>query len=190
VRNFAASITNFTGGSMLKECVRALDKITLPIARFTSNLAGNILLLMTAVVLLQIAFRYILNTPLSWTDESSRFLMIYMTYLCLPIIYLDDKNIAMTFVTDKFRDRRPFHLFMMLNHVICLVLFTIWIYFGWVFFQSGSVTASSLPIPMYVVYIIPPLMLSISCLFAIQKLFNELDLFIHFNTRTTTKVTS
>lgn len=174
---------------MLKKCERALNKINFPIAKFTTNLAGNILLLMTVVVLLQVAFRYVLNIPLSWTDETSRFLMIYMTYLCLPIIYLDDKNIAMTFLTDKLRDTRMFHAFMIFNHVICLILFTIWIYFGYVFLQTGSVHASSLPIPMYVVYIIPPLMLSISCLFAVQKLLYELDLFIHFNTRAAAKVT-
>lgn len=173
---------------MLQKCEKALAKINTPIARLTSNLAGNILLLMTAIVLLQIAFRYVLNTPLSWTDESSRFLMIYMTYLCLPIIYLDDKNIAMTFLTDKFRDRRIFHVFMIFNHVICLVLFAIWIYFGWIFFKTGSVQASSLPIPMYIVYIIPPLMLTISCSFAIQKLFYEVDLLINYKTRVAEKV--
>lgn len=188
MRHLDASLTNFSGGSMLKKCERALDKINFPIARFTTNLAGNILVAMTVIVLLQIAFRYILNIPLSWTDESSRFLMIYMTYLCLPIIYLDDKNIAMTFLTDKFRNRRIFHLFMIFNHLVCLVLFAVWIYFGWIFFKTGNVHANSLPIPMYAVYIMPPLMLAISYLFAIQKLLYELDLFIHFNTHAAAKV--
>lgn len=169
---------------MLNTCERALNKINSPIAKFTANIAGNILVLMTFLVLLQVGFRYIFNMPLSWTDESSRFLMIFMTYLSLPIIYLNDKNIAMTFVTDKFLSKRIFYVFMTINHTISLMVFAIWIYYGFIFFGTGSVSADSLPIPMYVVYIVPPVMLSVCCLFALQKLFSSLDYLINFEKNT------
>jgi TRAP-type C4-dicarboxylate transport system permease small subunit len=159
---------------MLRQLENGLKKINTPIASLTSNLAGLLLLVMTVIVLVQIAFRYILNMPLSWTDESSRFLMIYMTYLCLPIIYLDDRNIAMTFITDKLHGTRLFEFLMVVTHLVALILFGFWIYYGWAFLQSGSVMADSLPIPMYVVYAIPPIMLAISCSFALQKLFGSL----------------
>jgi len=171
---------NFTGGSMLEKCASTLNKINSPIAKFTANIAGNILVLMTFLVLLQVGFRYVLNSPLSWTDESSRYLMIYMTYLSLPIIYLTDKNIAMTFVTDKFLSSRFFYLFMIFNHVISLIVFVIWIYYGFIFFETGNVSANSLPIPMYTVYIVPPIMMSVCCSFAIQKLLDSIDFFINF----------
>ena len=165
---------------MLKGIERALNKMNAPIAKAGAELSGILLLIMTAIVLLQVGCRYILNIPLSWTDESSRFLMIYMTYLCLPIVYLNDQNIAMTFITDKFKAMRIYHLFMIVAHVASLILFAIWIYYGWMFFQTGSVMADSVPIPMYVIYIIPPVMLAISCLFALQKLLGSIDAFIHF----------
>jgi TRAP-type C4-dicarboxylate transport system permease small subunit len=175
------SDNNYFGDSMLKAIERALNTINAPIARWTANIAGFFLLVMTVIVIVQVAFRYLLNTPLGWTDESSRFLMIYMTYLCLPIIYLEDKNIAMTFVTDKLKHTRVFELLMVFAHIASLALFVIWIYFGYSFFQTGSVMADSLPIPMYVIYIIPPVMLAISCSFALQKLAGSLHKLIHFN---------
>lgn len=135
---------------------------------------------MTMVVLAQVVFRYIFNAPLSWTDEMSRFLMIYMTYLCLPTIYLKNQNIAMTFVTDKIKGSRLYELMMAMTHAIALTLFSIWIYFGWIFYHSGSVSADSLPIPMYAIYIIPPIMLTISCLFAFQKFYISVNRFIFF----------
>lgn len=165
---------------MLKAMENALNTINAPIARWTANLAGFFLLVMTVVVLIQVAFRYILNTPLGWTDESSRFLMIYMTYLCLPIIYLDERNIAMTFVTDKLRGTRIYEVLMVVAHVASLALFAVWINFGYAFYKTGSVMADSLPIPMYVVYAIPPIMLAISCSFALQKLLGALHNLIHF----------
>ncbi|MFA0084637.1 C4-dicarboxylate ABC transporter permease [Vibrio sp. 10N.286.49.C2] len=165
---------------MLKAIESALNKVNAPLAKVTAHISGILLLIMTIIVLLQVFCRYVLNIPLSWTDESSRFLMIYMTYLCLPIIYLEDKNIAMTFVTDKLKGRRIYEVFMMLTHLIALVLFSIWIYFGYAFFKTGSVMADSLPIPMFVIYAIPPVMLTVSCSFAIQKLVASIHQFIHF----------
>ncbi|MBM7037056.1 TRAP transporter small permease [Vibrio ulleungensis] len=159
---------------MFKQLESALNIINKPIAAVTSQLAGLLLFAMTVIVLIQIAFRYVLNMPLSWTDESSRFLMIYMTYLCLPIIYLDDRNIAMTFITDKLQGTRLYELLMLFAHLTALILFGFWIYFGLAFLKSGSVMADSLPIPMYVVYAVPPVMLAVSCSFALQKLFGSI----------------
>jgi len=166
---------------MLNACERVLNKINSPLAKFTANIAGNLLVVMTFLVLLQVGFRYLFNSPLSWTDESSRYLMIFMTYLSLPIIYLSDKNIAMTFITDKFLNSRFFYLFMIFNHSISLIVFAIWIYYGFIFFETGNVSADSLPIPMYVVYIIPPVMLLVCCSFAVQKLLGSIDFFLNFD---------
>ncbi|GLO62691.1 hypothetical protein MACH09_31990 [Vibrio sp. MACH09] len=165
---------------MFKGIENALNKINAPIANFAAQVSGILLLVMTVIVLLQVGCRYILNIPLSWTDESSRFLMIYMTYLCLPIVYLRDQNIAMTFVTDKFKNLRVYHVFMMIAHIAALILFAIWIYYGYIFFQTGGVMADSLPIPMYAIYIIPPVMLAISSLTALEKLAASVHNFIHF----------
>ena len=165
---------------MLKGIERALSKINTPVAKLGADISGVLLLIMVVIVLFQVGCRYILNMPLSWTDESSRFMMIYMTYLCLPIVYLNDQNIAMTFLTDKFKNLRIYSLFMIIAHIASLILFTIWIYYGWTFFSTGSVMADSVPIPMYVVYIIPPVMMTISCIAALQKLIGSIDSFIHF----------
>ena len=165
---------------MFKGIEKALNKVNAPIANFAAQFSGILLLIMTVIVLLQVGCRYILNTPLSWTDETSRFMMIYMTYLCLPIVYLRDQNIAMTFVTDKLKNMRIYHVFMIIAHIAALALFAIWIYYGWAFYQTGGVMADSLPIPMYTIYIIPPVMLTLSCLTAIEKLAAEINTFIHF----------
>ncbi|OOE45339.1 C4-dicarboxylate ABC transporter permease [Salinivibrio kushneri] len=150
---------------------QALNAITTPVSKSLRHIAGILLLVMTVIVVAQVLFRYILNIPLSWTDELSRFLMIYMTYLCLPFVYLTDKNIAMTFVTEILEKKTPrlFSFLTLLAHISAILVFVVWINFGWNFFQTGSVKADSLPIPMFYVYIIPPVMMGLTIIYALQK---------------------
>ncbi|MBB1465579.1 TRAP transporter small permease [Vibrio sp. SG41-7] len=156
---------------MLRAIEKALNTVTTPLAKFLRNMAGFLLLLMTVIVIAQVLFRYVFNVPLSWTDEFSRFLMIYMTYLCLPFVYLTDKNIAMTFVTEIVEKKSPrvFAVLSLLGHIAAILVFSVWVRFGWNFFNTGSVMADSLPIQMYFVYIAPPVMMIVTMLYALQK---------------------
>ncbi|WP_162064478.1 TRAP transporter small permease [Vibrio taketomensis] len=156
---------------MLRTLEKALNTVTTPVAKVLRHVAGILLLVMTTMVVAQVLFRYVFNVPLSWTDEAARFLMIYMTYLCLPFVYLADKNIAMTFVTEIVEKKAPrlFSLFGLIGHISAIIVFAVWIKFGWNFYNTGSVMADSLPIPMYVIYIIPPVMMAVTMVYALQK---------------------
>ncbi|WP_117232790.1 TRAP transporter small permease [Vibrio maerlii] len=156
---------------MLRAIEKALNTVTTPVSRLLRHVAGILLLVMTVIVVAQVLFRYVFNVPLSWTDESSRFLMIYMTYLCLPFVYLTDKNIAMTFLTEILEKKAPrlYAAFALVAHIAAILVFLVWIKFGWNFFNTGSVMADSLPIPMYFVYIIPPVMMAVTIVYAVQK---------------------
>lgn len=168
----------------LKYIWEFLNKINTPIARCGEKIAGVLLCIMTIIVLLQVLFRYLLNAPLNWTDELSCFLMIYMTYLCMPLIYLQDKNISMSFLLEKINGTRLSHIILVLIHLIALCLFIIWIYFGYLFFLKGNVMANSLPIKMYYIYIAPPILFTITILSVLQKIIYELDQFINFKNLT------
>lgn len=157
---------------------RALTKINEPLANFGSKMGGAFLILMSIIVIAQVFFRYLFNSPLGWTDETSRFLMIYMVYLALPAVYLTDKNIAMTLFLDKIRKKRVGHLVMLAIHLLSIVAFAIWVKAGVSFFHSGSVRADSLPIQMYVIYFIPPFMFALTSFSALQKAISELNLYL------------
>nr|WP_321455715.1 TRAP transporter small permease subunit [uncultured Cohaesibacter sp.] len=162
---------------MLAAIEQGLNSVNQPIARLGSWIAGGMLAVMTAIVLLQVIFRYGLVLPLSWTDELSRFLMIYMAYLCLPLIYLQDKNIAMTFLLEFIKEKRFRHLLLVIIHLLAITTLLMWIKFGYDFFLRGGGHADSLPISMQVIYIAPPLMMAITLLSAAQKIVAELRLF-------------
>ena len=163
---------------MLASLEKGLSRVNAPLARLGSWIGGAMLVAMTVIVLLQVVFRYLLGMPLSWTDELSRFLMIYMAYLCLPLIYLQDKNIAMTFLLEALKQRRGRHLLMVVIHILAILTFCVWIKFGYDFFLRGGSRADSLPISMRFIYAAPPILMTITLLSAFQKIVAELRLFI------------
>lgn len=161
---------------MLRRIEKALNTVTTPVSIFGRHLAGILLLIMVAIVLMQVFARFILNSPLDWSDEASRFLMIYMTYLCLPFVYLINRNISMTFITEMLENKakRLFYALILFGHSASILVFSIWIWFGWNFFKTGSVMADSLPISMYVIYAVPPVMMMVTTVFALQKIVTSL----------------
>lgn len=53
---------------------------------------------MTAVVILGVFFRYVLNFPLSWPEEMSRYLMIWIAFLAASIPLRKGEHVAMQVV--------------------------------------------------------------------------------------------
>ena len=49
---------------------------------------------MTLVILYQVFMRYVLNDPPTWSEEMSRFMMVWMTFLVAPIAYRRGMNVA------------------------------------------------------------------------------------------------
>lgn len=68
------------------------------------------------IVVMQIIWRKILGDPLSWTDQTARFLFVWMTMLGIPVLF--NRNILMSFdlVQDKLSPR---------NHDILRIAFRV-----------------------------------------------------------------
>ena len=62
-----------------------------------------LLLLVTVVtVLCQVAFRYLLDFPLAWTEEVSRISLVCAVYAALPAAYLRGEHIVVDFFVTLF----------------------------------------------------------------------------------------
>ncbi|SLM18152.1 putative 2,3-diketo-L-gulonate TRAP transporter small permease protein YiaM [uncultured spirochete] len=59
------------------------------------------LAIMFLSVMAGVISRYILKSPLFWTDELSRYLMIYMVFFGSALSFRADKHPSLTFIIDK-----------------------------------------------------------------------------------------
>ena len=75
------------------------------VMQFVEWLLILLLFVSVVIVVMQIIWRKVLRDPLSWTDQTARFLFVWMTMLGIPVLF--NKNILMSFdlVQEKLKDR-------------------------------------------------------------------------------------
>lgn len=144
--------------------VKALDRVLDGLAWFNEsagkvgrNLSLTLVGLMTAAILLQVFFRYVLGSALTWSEEVARFMMVWMTFLVAPIAYRAGANVALDIVISRI----PGRAFELLKIIINLLVIGFVVTF---FFESFGLIgrglkmkASTVDIPMAYVYAIIPI---------------------------------
>ena len=73
---------------------------------------------MTLVILYQVFMRYVLNDPPTWSEEMSRFMMVWMTFLVAPIAYRRGMNVAIETLSRFLTGRLEAALQLVLNALI------------------------------------------------------------------------
>ena len=158
-----------------------LKSILLPLSvfnhRFTlvaRNLAAVLLACMTAIILSQVFWRYILNDSLSWSEEVSKLMMVWSAFLVAPWAYRQGANVSIDMFVEAFPRRLRQILELLLN---LLVLFIVVVYFrvSLEFWERGlNSVAATLPMRMAWFYTVVPLgfggLFVVGCELLIRKL--------------------
>ncbi|TBR43832.1 TRAP transporter small permease [Marinomonas agarivorans] len=72
--------------SLLIKITRVLSAINNVILFVFKYLALSAVAAMTVIIIVQVCFRYVLNNSLPWSEELARYLMVWMTFLALPVV--------------------------------------------------------------------------------------------------------
>ncbi|CAN0604432.1 unnamed protein product, partial [Ectocarpus sp. 12 AP-2014] len=71
------------------------NDVVLPIGQKISIVA---IALMVVAILIQVFFRYVLNSALPWPDEAARFMMLWLTGLMAPVAFRQGGFVAIDMV--------------------------------------------------------------------------------------------
>ena len=93
--------------------------------------------------------------PLSWSEELTRYMLIWSTFLGATCVYYHGGNIAITAVQGLFPEKGQ-DILKTLVHLICLVLFIVLTVYGVRYTQKLGKNATSLPIKMRWVFAVVP----------------------------------
>jgi TRAP-type C4-dicarboxylate transport system permease small subunit len=88
---------------------------------------------MTSIVILGVIFRYVLGSPLGWTEEAARYLMIWAASLAVSMGIMKGEHVGITLIIKKF----PPQLERWISVGVNLAIF----YFLWVLTERGNMMA-------------------------------------------------
>ena len=150
--------------NLLKKISDALDRVCGVLIVF---MIGAMVIVTTAQIIFRTWF-----TALSWSDEVTRYLLIWSTFLGATCVYRRSGNISITFVRDLFSPKVS-RVLRILVQVICLILFLLLAWYGFKYAANLKKTATSLPIKMSYVFLVVPVSMVISVIHSVVMIAEE-----------------
>ena len=116
-------------------------------------------------VSLQVFFRYVLNDPLTWSEELARFSFMWMVFLGLGLAERDDQHIAVDFFVSKMPSGAQ-KVVRLAVEVFCIVVLAVACYqsFGVIQVQA-AMRSVALNISMAYFAVVVPIGFAILCLY-------------------------
>ena len=132
------------GIQLLKGFAQFLDRIS-------SFACAFMLGAMTLAVLAGVIFRYVFLNPLGWTEELSRYLMIWTASLAISVGIYHGEHIGLTFLPDRIRGRYPKIVLNLGVNLLILLFLTVMLVYSLNMVRDAKFQiAQSLPISMVI----------------------------------------
>lgn len=138
-------------------------------------LATVALLVFTVLTIAQVFMRYVLNNPMSWSEEVARFALVWFVYTSASYAVRYQRHVKFNVLTKLLGKKLPIG-----ERIVQIVVFALWLSFL-VFvlvlsiqmviaqYRTGQVSAAA-QLPMYLIYIGLPLGLALMSFRVLQHL--------------------
>ncbi len=95
-------------------------------------------------------------TALSWSEEATRYLLIWSSLYGAGCVYKHSGHIAITVLRDSLPDRAK-HVLQIVVHLLCMMVFVLIIRYGIQYFgKQGNQLSAAMRLPMRYVYLCIP----------------------------------
>jgi TRAP-type C4-dicarboxylate transport system permease small subunit len=112
---------------------------------------------MTAIVILQVFCRYLLNHSLFWSEELARYLLVWLTFTGATVAYYRNMHPGVDVVFRRLQRKNRTRIRQFV-HLVSLVFFLIIIWYGFSFaYFIRAQTTAALSLPKWLVFLIIPL---------------------------------
>ena len=152
-----------------------LTRLSLRLNRIVEIILCCIGLLMTAVVISQVFFRYGLNHSLFWSEELARYLLIWLTFLGGGVAYRRAAHPSINLLRGRLSAPMKRYTSIIV-HCLCLLFFAILVWYGLEFaYFVRAQTTPSLGLPKWLVFSIIPISGAIMVLHGLSFLFSDIS---------------
>ncbi len=142
--------------------------------KFSTILASILIGLMTLVILYMVYFRYILNDTPYWSEEVARCMMLWMTFIVLPVSYRLGSNVSLEILLVKLKGKLLIFLEIFI-HLLILTFIINFFYLSLNFVKSGMMArAYSFDLQIGYIYLILPISFTFMFLVSIELILTRL----------------
>ena len=151
---------------------KILDPISDALDRVCSVLIVIMLGLMVVITTAQIICRTWF-TALSWSDEVTRYLLVWSTFLGASVVYRHSGHISVTILQEKV-PAGVGKAMRIAVHAICLVLFAAFLFYSVRYCGKLNKTATAMPIKMKYIYLCIPISMGVMMVHALTMMVREI----------------
>lgn len=146
------------------------------IVKITEKLIAFTLMLMLVLLIIQVFYRYVLSSPLSWTEELMRYLMTWLVFLGASVASQKGGHLGITFIQEKLNNNVK-KIVEIIIQILAVMFLALIIYYGIELIQTVINTKSpvlrvSMAIPYSSVVVGATLMFIHSLVNVIYSIFN------------------
>ena len=142
---------------------------------FEETLLIILLILITFVMGLQVFCRYILNNSLTWSEELTRYLFIYMAFISIAYCTKKWISIKIDQVMNLLPDM-PFCVCQLTLNIVLTIFFAYMTYHSYFYVMQGYNSAQlspALQVPMWIVQLAPLLGFGLATIRSFQQILIE-----------------
>ena len=149
--------------------MKAIKKILTPVSNLLDMACSAAIVFMLGAMVIITGAQIICRTwftALSWSDEVTRYLLIWSTFLGATVVYRHGGHISVTLLHDAVSPKLAKAL-RVLVHVICFVLFAVLFHYSSLYCMKLKKTATAMPIKMKYIYSCIPVSMVIMMIHAL-----------------------
>jgi TRAP-type C4-dicarboxylate transport system permease small subunit len=125
--------------------------------KFEENLAALFMGGLLFTLFLQVFTRYVLNDPLSWTEEAARYIYVYIVFLGASAAISDRSHVGIDYFAKALPIKAQWIVSLLVNVAILFVLAQL-LYWGWrAAMRQWNMPLVVLDVPYTWVYIVIPI---------------------------------
>lgn len=134
----------------------ALQRLTAALDRCVCWTGIALFAAIFVIMVLQVTCRYVLGSPLVWSEEASRYLYIWACYLGAPIALRRGNHIAITLLVDWLPPKTVRAVSVFWHIVAFLFLIELAIQGAILTARSHTLIAITIPVPWSLIYLVVP----------------------------------
>ena len=149
--------------------MNAIKKLLTPVSNLLDTVCSAAIVFMLGAMVIITGAQIICRTwftALSWSDEVTRYLLIWSTFLGATVVYRHNGHISVTLLQDAVSPKLAKTL-RILVHVICFVLFAVLFHYSSLYCMKLKKTATAMPVKMKYIYSCIPVSMAIMMVHAL-----------------------